>query len=67
MRDIDHRVIVAAAVRPEARPCLLVNNAERQWREMVPVTQDFTALAEQQSNKNLDALFGPYLYKRGKP
>ena len=29
--------------------------------------QDFTALAEQQSNKNLDALFGRYLYKRGKP
>jgi aminopeptidase N len=29
--------------------------------------EDFTALAEQQSNKNLDALFGRYLYKRGKP
>ena len=29
--------------------------------------QDFTALAEQQSNKNLDALFGRHLYKRGKP
>jgi hypothetical protein len=24
--------------RPEVRPCLLVNDAERQWREMVPVT-----------------------------
>jgi aminopeptidase N len=29
--------------------------------------QDFTSLAEQQSGKNLDALFRRYLYKRGKP